>query len=267
MQDVIENLFGLCRGRNGNNFNLSAFEFGNVLGRIISTKILIGSASLNSNCEDDNDKLVEYFSCVVQSSSNSESILTVEKENNIQNDNDIKNDEVLVNSLEALQFENICHLSLSYTIGYVLFKILSKISCETCKENLTKTNLDKNIMLERENFIKNKNFSLTEIHLLVPSDNLFEISKFHIETFRSFFNSQPQSLNIKGEIIKLCIKNVEKSHPSWFDDANCCSGHHKQILEFLIVILLRKHCIWFTRDIKSNMKSSEKKKFKKKIEK
>lgn len=50
--------------------------------------------------------------------------------------------------------------------------------------------------------------------------------------------TEPQRIGIKSYIIDLC----KRLTPAWFDDD--CSAQRLQLLDFLLLVLLRKHCSW-----------------------
>ena len=79
--------------------------------------------------------------------------------------------------------------------------------------------------------------------LNAPSKLFFKFSKYCLEIFSNFFNKTPQILNIKKLIKAKCI-DVIRSLPE-FDEVlnpnNKCYDHHT-ILDFMILVLLMKHC-------------------------
>lgn len=52
-------------------------------------------------------------------------------------------------------------------------------------------------------------------------------------------------------MIELCIEETNKVEElkDWFSANDDCYSHRVFLLDFLILILLRKHCIWWTEKI------------------
>ena len=72
-----------------------------------------------------------------------------------------------------------------------------------------------------------------------------------MQIFRDIFSSSPQIKNLKKTIVEECMKKT----PYWFEGQ--CSEHKKNFVNFLIVVLLRKHCTWA---LENERKKSEKRK-------
>lgn len=125
-----------------------------------------------------------------------------------------------------------------YFVGYVAFKIIPKLDCRKCEQKLRK--LDEVLTAPSELFIFFKNYqSLTSFgNLVAPSDALMNVCKKHILIFHKIFKDEPHKVGIKAYMIESC----KSATPEWFD-GECCN-HKLEILNFLLLVLLRKHCAW-----------------------
>lgn len=133
--------------------------------------------------------------------------------------------------------------SLRYYVGYVLFKTLKKFNCDIC-ENILKSVTDE-LNEPSETLIKLKIYDQT-CKLVAPSKYMFDISKLHLKVFNCFIKQNMNSNKIKQTISQLCIDStkLKTGYENYFDDDGPCINHRKYILDFFILVLIRKTCIW-----------------------
>lgn len=100
----------------------------------------------------------------------------------------------------------------------------------------------------------------------VPADSFFYVCQLNIDTFYKNFKTNCLESGIKKKIVELCIQETNKIEnlKNWYSESDECFHHRYYLLNFLVLILLRKHCKWWTEKIIQNEK---KKKFKNKNEK
>lgn len=90
-------------------------------------------------------------------------------------------------------------------------------------------------------------FSSTGQYLQSPSDLFFEISTLQILIYAEFFAKKLYIKNIKNEIVNKCIETTQSKYPDWFDMSNPCYEHRLKVLDFLVLVLLRKNCLWIIK--------------------
>lgn len=130
-----------------------------------------------------------------------------------------------------------------YFAGYVLHMKLKKIKCENCELLLLKSSED---LLSTESktecLIKNKNFFLGDvIKLHAPSDIYFEIVSMQVKLFLKCYETFCHKSNLKERILEFCMRALQKEYPNYFNDEFICFDHMKTYLNYLILILIRKH--------------------------
>lgn len=244
-QDLVENLFSQVRAKGGNNRKPSLYEINFLLAKIISSNLF--QFSKTSNCEEDNEPMLEI---------NIQEEHTYEKVTNLvyaDSDIDIQNmlREIDSNHYQIFEEEVISNLniatelpSMRYFIGYVLFKVLSKINCVECSDLMRKKDevltCPSELLIFAKNYSENSDFG----NLFAPSDLIFKICKLHILIFDHFFKTKKEIRFIKNIIIEHCILATEKENETWFKKEGSCYNHKIKILDFLILILIRKHCSW-----------------------
>lgn len=242
-QDKLENTFAVLRQKGGNNSNPSVAELNNILARLMSTKIVQSSTS--SNCEPTQDSFIQIISNTAPDETFSSTISNKsfedakeEQLNGIDFHDEKYADYFLEDSFCNRAEINLELVSIRYFVGYVAYKIVPKLNCDKCYQQLRKE--DEVLTAPSEMFIFHKNYqSLTDFgNLLAPSDALMEASKKHILVFHNIFESEPEKGGIKSYMLDAC-KNAT---PEWF--SGDCSSHKIKILDFLLLVLLRKHCMW-----------------------
>lgn len=275
-QDCLENLFSQIRARNGNKSNPNLFEFNQLLGKVISVKIFYTSSF--ANCENDSDEYFDFdWSAVLNIPSSDKNIPpeihdygegTSSSQENIfdgGNDHDetihLRDEDEIFNFPENVQI-GADEAAFKYFVGYCCFKIINRMKtpCENCLKDLTEggNNDDMSNIL-----IKTKSFSSINNGLTTPSNHFFNICKVHIKIFEDTFKNRPHIANIKKFIIEKCVISTE----NWFA-SNECYPHRMSILDFMLKVLLRKHCSWAVDQYRAKKKetklsNTKNKKFKK----
>lgn len=248
-QDPIENLFAQIRGANGHNKNPSVFEFNHNIAKITAIKIL-SQFSKVSNCEEDLDESLKPLSDmaeIIQQEINCVPIgicevpATDEFEFVMEDVSDISDNFL---SLDVLSLTDV---SMRYFVGYVAYKMVKKLNCLQCEQNFLK----KNDIMEApsEYLIYHKNYYNDESdfgRLNAPTDRFFDICKDQIIMFGKIFSEKAHIKNLKEYITNICVHNSSIKFPDIYSDQNPCSEHNKLALNFLILVLIRKHCTWLT---------------------
>lgn len=246
-QDPLENFFSIIRQSGGNNHNPSVHEFSKTISKLMTMKFLDNSPS--ANCENDNDELL--MSTISTYSPNESDGNNEENNSNTNAIAKTFNDELdlVIMATEQNYDESLDDASIRYFTGYVAHKILKTNNCCSCRNNLIK--LDDKIEMKSENFLFYKNYTKNSQFgsLHAPTEFFFRISKLHIDIFSNIFKKQPQIYNIKQYISEVCLMrtNACESFNSWFSKDNPCYEHNCKILDFTILVLLRKHCKWRTK--------------------
>lgn len=127
-----------------------------------------------------------------------------------------------------------------------------KEPCHNCTQTLIKT--DKTLTENSEFLIHHKAYLNSESDfgkLFPPSNEFFEICKLQINVFENIYTKSPQIINIRSHIVSSAITETEFYSPEWFKDP-ICGEHHLKALSFMILVLLRKNCIWTSKDAKKS---------------
>lgn len=89
--------------------------------------------------------------------------------------------------------------------------------------------------------------------LCAPSDLFFEVCKIHIKVLEKLFSTNKAMKNIKKVIIQQSIECTNSTiYSFWFDEKSACYNHRLEILNLLVLILLRKHSAWETYQYKAS---------------
>lgn len=247
-QDSLENLFAQVRAWCGANTNPSAYQFGFILAKILSVK-LINNQTDNSNCEEDDGNFILENDL----QSGVKMTITDEDEQNIADE--IKVSEFIIQANNTISLENkkaIDLNSMRYVCGFVIFKFLKQISCNNCKQIIMK-DCNEKLSLRSELFLFHKNYD-NQSHLnklTPPSDLFFEISVDHIKIFDKLFFENCHQKGIKKYILDECINfsNSKEKCEEWFNLSHPCYHHRKHLLDYLILLLIRKNSVWFKQKI------------------
>lgn len=265
-QDPLENTFGKIRSAGGNNINPSVFEAKHIIAKIISLNIL-SNVSKYTNCEiteDDNNTSKEF-----QRNESIVGVLNSPITEIIDDDSDDEFENVdfvdcLENSnefdfeIECFDFENLAEtISARYFSGFVLHRLLPKINCTTCEKNFQKQNEE--INAPSECLIKNKNFYCnSDLKLKAPTDLFFNYLSKCINIFKVVWEKKCFEKNIKEHVIENCKKMLHKEQNIIFNESNECFQHVLKILDYTVLVLIRKHASWTCAKIIKNKKNSRK---------
>lgn len=127
------------------------------------------------------------------------------------------------------------------------------------KKNSTKMDQPSELLIFNKNYNINSDFG----SLIPPSDEFFEICKFHVSIFTNFFQKHAETKNIAEKIENICIDatmNIEK-FSLWFAESDCFH-HQKMALRFMIEVLLFKNCKWINNKSALTTKENKLKIFK-----
>lgn len=243
-QDIIENLFGLIRSKGGNNTHPSVYEINFIIAKIISMKLVFSSNT--TNCETDDDDFLNFDWTEILSQKDSSAIpttLAVEQSIVVP---DLPQVHVPVLPSEGDNFENVNlpvdAASRRYFVGFILYKILPKIGCKECFSHLT--NSSSTISKPSESLIFHKNFSQNSDFgsLYNPSEICFDVFNLHFDIFKRIFDKSPEIKNIKKTIESKCVSETESVFKNWFLEENICTEHRMKLMNYAILVLVRKHC-------------------------
>ena len=240
-QDALENLFAQVRYKGGNNKNPSLLQFNNILSHIVSSKLQF--KSVFSNCEtDDASFLLGEFN-----DEPTNTINPIDISEPIEPLCEIGQSITITTTLE----EN----SMKYFVGYVVFKVMGKLKCAKCTEEMLSCDT---VQLENEYFLYNKNYYNDNSFgsLKSPNQYFFLLCKLQIETFRKKFDKTSHERNLKSLIVESCVEiaNNSTEYAQWFSLNNDCVNHRTKILNFMILVLIKKHCQWKLNNIKKPTK-------------
>ncbi|XP_037934801.1 uncharacterized protein LOC119669097 [Teleopsis dalmanni] len=200
-QDCNENFFALLRSSLGNNTNPPAREVHYLTGRLLSIQIVNQNYIKDKNCRGEKEKNLEW------------------------------NLPVLTDNGTKFELGESCSMEwekdTETNTKNIKEKLVYKIKCCDCLSEIKK--LETSNLLS-ESFLKAKQFE-NSIHELViislPSEKCLLLIATYI-------------LGLKKKIIEESIANNNKKFPDWFEKTNKCYEHRVEILNFLILILIRK---------------------------
>lgn len=255
-QDPLENLFSIIRSKGGCNTNPSVMDFSRTLSKIMANKVLSYSSEF-SNCEDDTDNFVFWDNLEFVQGENinsDETQMQIDISNN-RNECSVNplNIEEIIYSINDITDNTLCErASLRYYVGFIAFKNLKKFNCNTCNEIIRKNGEIISFTCNTESLIYFKNYcGDTDFgRLNAPSDLFYDICYFHLQIFKNIIGSTPELKCLKETIVNLCISETKKHFEchKWFCPENPCYDHHIKILDSFILTLIKKYCIWKSRD-------------------
>lgn len=255
VQDPLENLFAFVREWCITNTNPTVYEFNHILAKIQSLRIVRNKMS-DTNCEEDE---CEFVSDILDTSFNNgqnESTLStyIGTEELTESNTDAMEDNEFIklinHNINSANKNDIDLNSMRYVTGYIIHKFKKKINCSSCSDEMI-SNTSESLKHKSELFIFNKNYSNLEVCALkTPTDFFFEITKINIRIFEEIFYLKPDMNNIKSNIFELCIKRT----PEWFAEGIPCSQHRKDILNILLILLIRRNCAWLKDKMLNELK-------------
>lgn len=252
-QDPLENFFSHVRARNANKRNPNVFEFQSIIAKIISLNLLFTSKF--ANCEKDSDELLDVDWSAIVSTTAEESLLKVDTCKAATISSSYCDTLGVVELVEQPSVSmTVKSMSIRYFSGYCCYKLFKtmKEPCQNCAQTLIKT--DKTLTENSEFLIHHKAYLNSETDfgkLFPPSNNFFEICKLQTNVFENIYSNSPEIINIKSQIVSMCIKETELFCSEWFEDP-ICGEHRLKVLSFMILVLLRKNCIWTSKNAKKS---------------
>lgn len=249
-QDRLENLFSVVRYKKK---NPTVGEFNEIISRIVSVKLIYSSKF--GNCEeDDTDNLLLDWNAVVNPVN--EQVTNFEENNETHKQSEMEpNLETLTlteenSELASTSFENsISDNATMYFAGYVLSQNFKKSpfdNCEICKSCMSSNTTD--LSRSSEWLVYYKNFSNTSDFgaLIIPTEEFFQVCKTQVQIFKEFFENSAHHENIIKTLVNICSNKLE----NWYQCDHHCYAHRIKILEFFLLVLLRKNCTWKMNNIK-----------------
>lgn len=245
-QDSLENVFSYVRAKGGHCKNPSVHEFNIAMAKLLSLKISQFSSS--KNCENDD---AAFLQVDFQSSNEFNETVSAENPSPVIDIAGIyeNNAEYFDESADCFNSPNVSIelTSSRYFIGY----IAQRITCWKCRVDIIKP--AQILTYPSEMYIHTKNYEIGSDFgsLCAPSDLFFEVCKIHIKIFEKLFSTNRAMKNIKKVMIQQCIECTNSTiYGFWFDEKNTCYSHRLEILNLLILTLLRKHSAWETQQYK-----------------
>ena len=124
-----------------------------------------------------------------------------------------------------------------------------------CLEFVVK--LEENPTLPSGYLIKCRNYFNTsnKVYLKNPTDFYLEITTLHVTIFAKYFLNNIHSTNLLYTIFTKCVNetNRDERYASWFTGK--CKEHKEKALKILILVLIRKNCIWQLEKINKTKKN------------
>lgn len=247
-QDILENVFSIIRSR-GNNRNPSAKEFNYILRFIINMKTVLPQLkNPKSNCCIDQD-LEAHFETEPISNSDIQIINDTEDNTEICMEDDFDDQE---DDYEEITLEE---NAANYFVGYVSTKMKNNINCLVCEEKMIKGDSLLPEFSDEINFLLNEkqNSSRSQKIYNVPTSEFFKVCWHQILFFKENFKNKIHIIKLKEYFKTMCIAITNKRFPNWFLQSDPCCDHRLKTLDFLLLILIRKHCKWI-KDTQKNYK-------------
>lgn len=223
--DPIENFFGQVRSYNFRNNDPDCHTFISTFKSLLITRF-IQFHSKNYNCEEDSG--VQLLKL--------QALFGTTKENEIENNDNVPESsevgpEIFPTSITSRQERLHVH-SRAYTAGWVIRKILGKIKCRQCEDELTATNLNFETG-SIHNWISFKEYkSVKEKKLTYPSENAVRFFGIITEEANEYLEKQPHS----KEIIKSIKNNIEAKYSL---DFLHCELHKNLVKDLFLGFTLR----------------------------
>ena len=85
----------------------------------------------------------------------------------------------------------------------------------------------------------------TQPSVRAPNDTFFKMCLSHFLIFEEIFSQTPHIENLKRVIMNRCVGDFL----NWYDPQNPCAAHRLELLEFMMIVLLRKNCGWLMTKI------------------
>lgn len=228
------------------------------MAKIISLKLLFTSEF--SNCENDTDEYITVdWEAVLNDETNSQ---PCESESFINDFSELNDEDGLILDDSTNLTQNLCtsDIAVKYFAGYCYRKLMNtlKTPCEECTNAMVDTSSSvklSNILIEMKQYSNCPD----DKKLIRPSDLFFQICLNQVNIFWKLFKEKPTLKNFKSIILDKCIEDTNMKYPEWFDQNHQCYNHHLKILDFMLLVLIRKNCKW-TIDLHRSQKLTKQRK-------
>lgn len=147
-------------------------------------------------------------------------------------------------------------IALRYITGYAINKYYMKTKCHRISDLIKneELTLDSELLLK----LKSRYHSFGESNFCNPCESFFEVMNFNFQIYNICFKNILFIRNVNNVIMDLCIKNSNVKYNNYFlenEECDCINGNHKkEILSYIIRILLRRNCAWKKYEIKASTK-------------
>lgn len=250
-QDVLENTFSKLRGGGGNNCfpsirNAMYFLRHECNAKI--SKLLVSKHSNSKPVEESPDNFCATAGNEKTSTSDdkNEEIESAGEDSSSEIDVDMNADHIKPTNDDLLEGTTTENAAISYFIGYIQFKMEKKTKCEDCTKSLSGS---KEFCAERDAFIRNKNYRKDGVGgLQQPSPQFFEVCCFQVQYFKSHFKKAFFIKKLKQYFTKKIIAETNAKYPEWFAKEGQCYEHRVSILDFLLLVLIRKNSKWLLEE-------------------
>ena len=241
-QDPLENLFGQIRYKKR---NPNVLEFNDIMSRIASVRLLY--ASKYGNCEDDCNEMLQLdWKAVVAEEGTQDIYFLQESQNSTQccsgsislEENYIEIENLVSNTTEESSTSTLSDNASRYFSGYIVHNKLKRgigKNCNACESDMLQENV---LDTPSELLIQFKNYN--QFALKAPNEPFFQMCKSHIQTFDKIFSSKSHIEGLKEKIVSECTEK----YSSWYTPTSPCFAHRTEILNFMILVLIRKNCLW-----------------------
>lgn len=223
-QDVLENFFGIIRRRSSTGGIITPNIFRSSFKNIIVSKVC--EQSLHTNCEPDNDLLLNDFvqSDISISDQPSSSVPST-------NSNILELAVYSINNKDLLSVHEIPENNISsYVAGFIIRRIKRLIKCNNCFSTLSSSDTCRPDLL----FTDFKNYSNSSIHLMIPSIEFSNITNSSINIVHQHFKVLSSECLIRNKLFGLILENVDFS---WIPQCHQTSIKNT-FISYIIIIFI-----------------------------
>lgn len=248
-QDPLENFFSQVRSRGGCGTNPSVSQLNSTIAKIVSMRILSFDFE-TKNCETDNDLMLEYIRESLNAEENDPQQELVISEV-LESVDEVPNEDEFVEEIISPKHKSSFEGIQRYILGFSIFR---KVKCLNCSSIMKK--IGYNDFEQSEVFIREKDFSssLDEPFLTNPSDYFLSVFKVQFDAFRRFFPQNIYKLKLKSTLLDKCMEATSEKFPEWFAQNSPCFDHRKQILDYILKVLIKRNAKW---RVKNSVKSAK----------
>ena len=272
-QDSLEHLFSKIRQRGGHVSNPTARMVRLSLRHILCSGMIEGGSGANVQIEDKNlHMLINTPSDVEKAFGKDGEELLAEELKQSEEQDDIqrkdiettveaidRNEDLISNGREGLNEADVAHFNLqvkedsshlpeetsfyernavTYFAGYVASKLFLRSKCESCRDNMMKTPMEKSE--ENEYYIRLREYQnldedAPEVEKLTRPTNEFTRIIYHqLKSFESSWENYWASSNLLQHLSDEAEKETKEHFPEWFKaDCDCCE-HRISALRFML---------------------------------